>query len=519
MKTALDYYARGKQREVNANEYNRDWDYGRERFICPECGEAVHLTGNKDSNYFAHYKKSDLFVECDRRVDGTLTTSIYVRMGLPIYLRKDNEDKFSLHLGFKALSERILSKAISESILVKMDGKHTYKVNEERFSCASTSLIPLDYIPASGQSYRISFEPENKADIVLQHWSDHTDRFLYEGMIFTVSERGGKKIHCGDSISTDVEYYWVRRQKIIPSLVPGIQMELCGEIILKNEKLNVFRGIFSSTLSNAQFGVLTSFLRNSLKIHLLEKQPEFIPIWPPVIRTEEGYIRKEKSIYGYIRSGNEEPKVYIYEGINKIPKEILLDRKLLRIDMQEETTLVNIDRKYVSSGTMFWKRNRKITGKGMGVYKLCNTEYISIGACETDIVSQEYVLKADNYTEYFLIRKNGEIERKIGVGAVLFEKLQTDDSIVCLQAGCIKYIFFVSSNAEIVDTEILDKRIYQDFQLYASKKEVILPVELRKKLMKNQERFSIARKYIDYALKYNCIPSVMIKILEEMLDE
>lgn len=47
MKTALDFYARGKQKEANADEYDRSRYYSRDRFICPECGEAVHLTGSR----------------------------------------------------------------------------------------------------------------------------------------------------------------------------------------------------------------------------------------------------------------------------------------------------------------------------------------------------------------------------------------------------------------------------------------------------------------------------------------
>lgn len=63
MKTALDFYARGKQKEANADEYDRFRYYSRDRFICPECGEAVHLTGSKYSNHFAHFKKNDVSAE------------------------------------------------------------------------------------------------------------------------------------------------------------------------------------------------------------------------------------------------------------------------------------------------------------------------------------------------------------------------------------------------------------------------------------------------------------------------
>ena len=46
MKTAIDRYERGKQREANADDYDRRYSYSSTRFICPECGEFVHLTGS-----------------------------------------------------------------------------------------------------------------------------------------------------------------------------------------------------------------------------------------------------------------------------------------------------------------------------------------------------------------------------------------------------------------------------------------------------------------------------------------
>ena len=44
-------------------------------------------TGSKYSNFFSHFKKTDISAECDRCVDGVSTISLYQRMGLPIYLR------------------------------------------------------------------------------------------------------------------------------------------------------------------------------------------------------------------------------------------------------------------------------------------------------------------------------------------------------------------------------------------------------------------------------------------------
>lgn len=220
MKTAIDFYARGKQKEADADEYERSNLYSRSRFICPECGEAVHLTGSKYSNFFAHYKKSDVSAECDRRIDGEPTDSVYERIGLPIYMRRTASGDFNLYMAFKALPNSVMNQAISDNISISIDGKSVYKINNERFSYDYTALIPIDYILLSGAKYKIKFNPENKAYVLSQHWSDYADGFSYEGALFRVLEQGGKKVRHGDSISTEDEYYWVRKQPQLPNNIP-----------------------------------------------------------------------------------------------------------------------------------------------------------------------------------------------------------------------------------------------------------------------------------------------------------
>ena len=472
MKTALDLYERGKQKEVNADEYNRTWDYSRSRFICPECGEAVHLTGSKYSNHFAHYKQSDISVECDRRVDGSPTDSVYERIGLPIYLRKNFSDDFSLYMGFKALPHILMEKAIKESLTIKIDGKNTYRINEERFSCESTSLIPLDYIPLSGLKYRICYEPANKSYAVSQHWSDYADGFSFEGAIFTISEQGGKKIRFGDSITTDLDYYWVRRQPQLPGYLPGIRMEKCGRLILRGDALNVFRGSFSSDISDIEFSYLASYLRANLKIHLLEKQPEFVPIWPPVIKTEEGYIvnNYEQNIYGYVVSGNDIPKVYVYYGISKIPNQIDLNNHLTCVRMWGEEVFINIDRKYVSNGTLLLKRQRRIAANEPEVYMRNNDAYIPVEGSSTYKNCSKLLLKASHPTEFILIRKNGRIEKSSGIGEYAFDDLQNGDLLYVLQHRNLKNIITVSIEKTARNLAVYDEQLYCLYKKYKDAK-------------------------------------------------
>lgn len=521
MKTALDFYARGKQKEANADEYDRSRYYSRDRFICPECGEAVHLTGNRYSNHFAHFKKNDVSAECDRRVDGNPTDSVYERIGLPIYMRKNSTGDFYLYMGFKALPPMLMEKAIKESISVKIDGKNTYRINAERFSCDETALIPLDYIPLYGHKYHLCYEPVNKAYAVSQHWSDYADGFLYEGAIFTVSEQGGKKIRHGDSVTTGEKYYWVRRQSQLPSFIPGIEMKNCGRLILKDNVLNVFCGSFSSDLSDTEFSYLTSYLRSNLKIHLLEKQPEFVPIWPPVVKTEDGYIvnNREHNVYGYVISGNDNPRIYAYQGIRKIPDELDSTNHLTCVGIWKQETLVNIDRKYVSSGTLLLKRSRNIVSNDSEVYELIGDKYVSLDRGNASRNCNKILFQCGHQTDFILIRKSGRIEKNGGVGEYIFEDLQDGDLIYVLHSRYLISILAVFIEKQQKNATISDEELFRLFKKFKGAKKVKLPHKMRIQIYEIQEKVTLSRSYLDNVLKSNSISTVMMKVLEEILNE
>lgn len=522
MKTALDVYARGKQKEANADEYDRNrYYYGKNRFFCPECGEAVHLTGYKNSNYFAHYKKSDVSAECDRRVDGNPTDSVYERIGLPIYMRKNSADSFYLYMGFKALPTELMKKATEESLNVRIDEKITYRINTERFSCDRTTLIPLNYIPLFGNKYHLYYEPVNKAYAVSQHWSDYADGFSYEGALFTVSEQGGKKIRHGDSITTDEKYYWVRRQQDLPNDIPGIKMERCGRLILKDNVLNVFCGLFSSEISDAEFNRLMLYLRSNLKVHLLEKKPEFIPIWPPLVKTEEGYVvnNREQSVYGYVVSGNDNPKIYVYQGINKVPDELELVNCLTCIKIYGREVLINIDRKYISNGTLLLKRTKTVNATESEISELSNNEYVPLEKGNVWRNCRKISFNSIHRTDFVIVRANGQIEKNGGIGEYAFDNLQDGDLIYVLQSRHLISILCIAIEKPAKNVKINDEELFRLFKKYKGTKKVKLPNRMRIQIHEIRDDVTLSRDYFDMVLKSNSISVAMIKVLEEVLNE
>lgn len=375
MKTAIDCYARGKQKEANADDYPRGAHYFTGRFICPECGELVHLTGSKYSNHFAHYKKSETSAECDRRVDGVPTQSIYEKLGLPIYLRKDSNNNFRLFLGFRSLQSSTLEQATKDNMSFSISGSTAkYIISPERFKPGETTLIPISFVPRNQDKYHIVYEPTNCAKKISQYWSDEADGFSYEGALFLASELGGKKVRHGDNVFTETDYYWVRKHNDLPSFAPGINMKKNGVLMLNDCKYNVFYGYFTSAITDSAFSRLTRYLRESLKVNLLEKEPKYIPLWPPCIKTEDGYVvnANTRECFGHIQSGNDIPKMYVYRGAHAIPQCLNAENNMVRIPLTSELTYINIDRKYVSGGTTIVKGSKDYPGVEMSV--ICNLD-------------------------------------------------------------------------------------------------------------------------------------------------
>lgn len=339
--------------------------------------------------------------------------------------------------------------------------------------------------------------------------------------MFTVSEQGGKKIRHGDSITTDEMYYWVRCQQQLPSFIPGIKMKKCGCLILKDNVLNVFCGSFSSDLSDAEFSSLTLYLRSNLKIHLLEKQPEFVPIWPPVVKTEDGYIinNGEQSVYGYVVSGNDNPRIYVYQGIRRIPDELVSTNHLTCVRVWDQEALVNIDRKYVSSGTLLLKRTRNIISNGADVYELIDDECVVLEKGNICRNCNKILFQSGHQTDFILIRKSGRIEKNGGIGEYTFEDLQNGDLIYVLQNRLLISILAVSIEKQQEKVTINDEELFRLFRKFKGTKKVKLPHKVQFQIYEIQEKVTLSRKCFDEVLKSNSISTAMIKVLEEILNE
>jgi hypothetical protein len=361
MRRAIDNYMVGKQKEVNADEfYGLSISTSQRRFICPECGEYVALVYREGIRFFRHTNRTEASPFCDERIDGISGLSLYERVGLPIYLKGDRNSQFELFIGFYALGEDALLSAYNNNlaVIVKADcswmtGELSvkYNIDTTSFYADQTTLKLISFVPSPGENYKINYSSLNTPKSIKQKWSDYVDGFTSYGAIFTYGENGGRKLRKGDTITTDEKYLLATPENYTPRY-KGLVSESVGKLKLQNGMFNIHEICFSSKgSSEIDFINFSNYCFNNLRVTLLHKQPEVLPIWPPssvVDRSYAVFCNSSEVICG-VSSGNDMPTVFEYNGneaiqikvhttssgknyicinLNSINKPISVDRKL-----------------------------------------------------------------------------------------------------------------------------------------------------------------------------------------------
>ena len=355
MRYAIDRYVAGKEREVSASEFYGTYiprEHGR--FFCPECGEPVYWRsrGGPNPDVFYHKEKTDRTPECDKRVDGRSDLSLMQRVGLPLYLVKEHESVFKLNMSFPALGQQLFEKLCAEQVVVKISAgnmrEKTLPINASNFYGNNTTLIPVDFFPDYGRNYRISVSSSKWSFSIGKRWADFADGIESRGGIFTHSDNGGKKVHRGDSIAIGQTYFLVSRH--FDSPYHEIKTQAVGKVYLNHQEHTVYTLVVNvSTADSSRFSLINSYIKHTFGVWLLEKVPELIPLWPPVVFQEEmAPVVQTDKVYCSVISGNDDPKVYLYtpSGVNEVDVYKHGTNKTVTIPLRNDLS-VSVDRKYI----------------------------------------------------------------------------------------------------------------------------------------------------------------------------
>lgn len=524
MKTAIDNYSLGKQKEIQAESFERGNKFPLRRFTCPECGEDVFWRPSKYSKHFSHYQKTEKTAECDRRSDGNSSLTIYERLGLPLYLRINN-NKFNLNIGFRYIPLYLLKRATEEKVYMKINayGKNgldevKYLINQDRFYSDRMTYIEIDFIPIEEQRYNISFSKSDIVKPLKQIWSDYIDGFSKEGALFTSNEYGGKKIRHGDSISVNKEYYWVRKGSV--KRIPGIEMELFGELKLKYEKYNVFKGRFNSSILNENhFKNLAEYLRKEMKIFLLEKQPEIMPLWPPCIRVGDSYNIHDsgKRVFCNIISPNNSPKVFMYNDnkndLSELNTKSLKDENsITSFNLFSDRILINVDRKIVSTGSYFEYKELELYELENEIIEIENNDYRNITLLHETRGNKELKLQTLTYVDLIRVDRKGNIIKSKSSNKLLeITELNHKDKIYILSHNRLIYSANIERNVrENSLNQIDDNKLCNFLRKHNNDIRVIMPLTIRKVINEMLISCNTSKIYLQGYLEKNTIPIAFI---------
>lgn len=363
MKTAIDNYEIGKQKEVDADNFPYVV-YGTNRFICPECKEAVSMVDGKNHRFFKHGNKSNAFIkECVRRAKSNLTISIADKLGASFYIRKE-VNKHILTIGFKAIPETLIVKCERQGAYIRIYGIsriiQKFNINNINFSSNNTTYIPVDTV-TSKNKIRIEYSSKEIEKLLKPYWSDHIDTTIGGdyGALFNAGDNGGKMIRPGDCITTYKSYIWLRPTGFLN--YTGINFRNAGLFFFQNRSYTVYEGSFDVSVSNViEFKNLADYLKRYLKVFLLEGETSITPIWPPNIRYDDGYrTNKITDMYYVVNTNNEAPTIFTYYGINPTPVSMKADKinnaymGMARVDGNGK--MINVERNVVSNGSYVMK--------------------------------------------------------------------------------------------------------------------------------------------------------------------
>lgn len=426
MKTALDNHVLGKQKEVNADDFGyviRDKD----RFICPECLEPVSMVDGKYQYFFKHRKKTEQSIECDRRIESNASQSIYQRIGIPLFLRKNNDESYSIHIGFRALPQHIISICKSMNSYIEINDSYRFKrkyfINDYNFKDNATTYLQIDDIPNS--TLKINYSDTKTSTLLSPYWSNYIESsFFSRGALFMNNNDGGKIIRTGDCVSTYKPYLLVRpkRNRYYEELdnYNGLKYKKVANLSISNHAYEIIEIQFMvHSSSSLLFKNISNFLHGKYGLFLIDCDTSITPIWPPCSKTESGYTPVHgKSLYYIVNSNNDEPSIFTYIGNNSTPSisyPIKVENAWFsKLNVSDYGSLINIDRRIVSNGIFISNRFQNLRFPSTYLNDIClcekgNFKRLSDIKLQIKCESEVYLIDIKLNLKK-LIFKNGNIE-------------------------------------------------------------------------------------------------------------
>ncbi len=317
MEHAKEYLKNGSLKTITAEEANKKYFHTisskQGKFFCLYCGEEVAFVRRSKENhkpFFRHSNEKENSNICEKRNSVENYSSIYEKLGLPLYLENLNNGYFQLNIGFYKIDSEILNQLeIQEAeIILKSENKLSfikYNIDSSRFLSNRTTLLKLDFLSSK---YSIIYSKDSFKDLL--SWGDSADGISSEGALFKYDTKMFRKLRINDEIYFDTNYILVRDKNTINFIDIDLQELGCLEI---NKKFIVYKLKISSK-NEENYNHLRDFFRSNFKLNLTTSPINLIPLWPPSIAEENQIFSfSANSSISIINSNYNEVEIYIHE--------------------------------------------------------------------------------------------------------------------------------------------------------------------------------------------------------------
>lgn len=511
MKTAICAYELGKEKEISANIFKNKYEAEGYKFICPECGEQVSFVEKEKTKYFKHHKETEISKECDKRVKGSKNLTVYEKLGLPLYLRKNCNGDYYFSILFKKIPTKAFLACKEKDSYIEIYDKFNIKeyerfyLNRGKFLEDESNFITISTLPKNSSRLYIRYSESSVENILKKYWSNYINCPLpINGALFSAEENEGKIIRPWENISTYTEYYWVKKsKKIIP--YEEIKMEKVGKICLKGITYNVFKCSFNVNLENRKtYKRIANYLEENLNVILLEKKSNIYPIWPPCVKSNDGYeVNKVTKVYNKVLSSNDNPKVYSYRKslINALNIKVdhMGKEKISAIDATYEEVLINVDRKVTSTGIIIRKNELSDVKEDRILINLENGDSIK-GKIELND-TRDITIESLCDINLIKVGNGGKVEEFDKKNNFKIKDVKFGDRYFLLSN--INKIAEITIKEKIINNKIFDeKQLLRTIKqssgtnLIAITKDVRKTITCNLKYIKNKETKTLLRKYL-----------------------
>lgn len=527
MDKAKENYKIGQVRTVTAKqieeEYKRRVQYKEKKFFCPNCGEYVTFAyGKKNKSFFRHANENEETKECDLRSKSEGELSIYQKIGLPLYLKKESNNKYQLYIGFYSLGESNVNDLIRRQSKITIKAaktisgyKKTYYIDNINFFTDKTTLKSINF---TSTKYNLEYSSKEARNLAYEKWGKEIEGINTNGALFKFGENGGRKIRINEEIESDTDYFCIYKYNNIFKDYDGITTEECGDIVFLNGIYKVYKIRFS--IMGKQAKLISEFCRENFKVSLVNKLSDITPIWPPMIKKDNkvGMVYDKNNLL-LIRSTDKNTRAFMHK--KNIYKEILLNnieknKYLIKILPSSIENVININDEYNSKYLFIFKYNEEIKGFNNEILiKDINENIIEKGKFHKLPLDGKLKIQSNSEVELLHYRKNILLKNhKIKSLGTMVEDIKFGDRL------SIKIGLKNETILEYKKVKIELNKVFNDFEIYKSLKNLECyyePVDIYiKSILKNIKQYPQTYNLVKYYTETNRMPIGAKRILKKI---